>query len=65
MDPRGLCARIIAKHPSWNLLEKRVADVRGRALADGRLRRPDFEAGLRPTTLILAGDPQDQLRQGN
>ncbi|KAI0278778.1 hypothetical protein BGY98DRAFT_499716 [Russula aff. rugulosa BPL654] len=47
MDPRGLCARIIAKHPSWNLLEKRVADVRGRALADGRLRRPDFEAGLR------------------
>jgi len=47
MDPRGLCARIIAKHPSWHLLEKRVADVRGRALADGRLRRPDFEAGLR------------------
>ena len=47
MDPRGLCARIIAKHPSWNLLEKRVADVRGRALADGRLRRPDFETGLR------------------
>lgn len=47
MDPRGLCARIIAKHPSWNLLEKRVADVRARALADGRLRRPDFEAGLR------------------
>jgi hypothetical protein len=47
MDPRGLCARIIAKRPSWNLLEKRVGDVRGRALADGRLRRPDFEAGLR------------------
>jgi hypothetical protein len=47
MDPRGLCARIIAKHPSWHLLERRVADVRGRALADGRLRRPDFEAGLR------------------
>lgn len=47
MDPRGLCARIIAKHPSWNLLEKRVADVRGRALSDGRLHRPDFEAGLR------------------
>lgn len=47
MDPRGLCARIIAKHPTWHLLEKRVADVRRRALADGRLRRPDFEAGLR------------------
>ena len=47
MDPRGLCARIVAKHPSWHLLEKRVDDVRGRALADGRLRRPDFEAGLR------------------
>ena len=47
MDPRGLCARIVAKHPSWHLLEKRVADVRGRALADGRLRRPEFEAGLR------------------
>ena len=47
MDPGGLCARILAKHPSWNLLEKRVADVRSRALADGRLRRPEFEAGLR------------------
>ena len=47
MDPRGLCARILAKHPSWNLLDKRVADVRSRALADGHLRRPDFEAGLR------------------
>ena len=47
MDPGGLCARILAKHPSWHLLEKRIADVRSRALADGRLRRPEFEAGLR------------------
>ncbi|KAI0253763.1 hypothetical protein BJV78DRAFT_1280802 [Lactifluus subvellereus] len=47
MDPAGLCARILAKHPSWHLLEKRVADVRRRALADGHLRRPAFEAGLR------------------
>ena len=47
MDAGGLCARILAKHPSWHLLEKRVADVRDRALADGRLRRPEFEAGLR------------------
>ncbi len=47
MDPRGLCARILAKHPSWHLLEKRVADVRSRALLDGRLRRPEFEAGLK------------------
>jgi len=47
MDPGGLCARILAYHPSWHLLEKRVADVRGRALADGRLHRPAFETGLR------------------
>src|SRR5712691_1636183 len=43
MDPGGFCARILAYHPSWHLLEKRVADVRGRALADGRLHRPAFE----------------------
>jgi hypothetical protein len=47
MDPGGLCARILAKHPSWHLLEKRVADVRSHAIADGRLRRPVFEAGVR------------------
>jgi hypothetical protein len=47
MNPHGLCARILANHPSWHLLEKRVADVRCRALADGRLHRPAFEAGLR------------------
>ena len=47
MDPGGLCARILAKHTSWHLLEKRVADVRSRGLADGRLCRPEFEAGLR------------------
>jgi hypothetical protein len=47
MDPAGLRARILAKHPSWHLLEKRIADLRSRALADGRLRRPAFEAGLR------------------
>jgi hypothetical protein len=47
MDPDGLCARILAKHPSWHLLEKRVGDVRSHALADGRLRRPVFEAGVR------------------
>jgi len=47
MDAGGLCARILAKHPSWNLLEKRVSDVRSRALADGRLHRPAFETGLR------------------
>jgi len=47
MDPGGLCARILAYRPSWNLLEKRVADVRRRALADGRLHRPAFETGLR------------------
>jgi hypothetical protein len=46
MDPGGLCARILAYRPSWNLLEKRVADVRRRALADGRLHRPAFETGL-------------------
>ena len=47
MDPGGLCARILANHTSWHLLEKRVADVRSRALADGRLHRPAFETGLR------------------
>lgn len=47
MDPAGLRARILAKHPSWHLLEKRVADVRSHALTDGRLRRPAFEVGLR------------------
>lgn len=47
MNPAGLRARILAKHPSWHLLEKRVADVRRRALADGHLRRPAFETGLR------------------
>ncbi|KAH9022449.1 hypothetical protein EDB84DRAFT_496531 [Lactarius hengduanensis] len=47
MDAAGLRARILAKRPSWHLLEKRVANVRSRALADGRLRRPAFEVGLR------------------
>jgi hypothetical protein len=47
MDPAGLRARILAKHPSWHLLERRVIDIRTRALADGRLCRPAFEAGLR------------------
>jgi hypothetical protein len=47
MDSSGLCARILANHPSWHLLEKRIADVRSRALADGRLHRPAFEMGLR------------------
>ena len=47
MDPAGLRARILAKHRSWHLLEKRIADVRSRALADGRLRQPAFEVGLR------------------
>ncbi|KAI9441754.1 hypothetical protein H4582DRAFT_2097057 [Lactarius indigo] len=47
MDAAGLRARILAKRPSWHLLEKRVADVRSRALADGRLRQPAFEVGLR------------------
>ncbi|KAH9980667.1 hypothetical protein BJV74DRAFT_97541 [Russula compacta] len=47
MDPAGLCPRILAKHPSWHLCEKRIADIRSRALADGRLRRPAFEAGIR------------------
>lgn len=47
MDPAGLRARILAKHTSWDLLERRVADVRYRALTDGRLRRPAFEVGLR------------------
>ena len=47
MDSSGLCARILANHPSWHLLEKRIADVRARALADGRLHRPAFETGLR------------------
>lgn len=46
MDPAGLRIRILARHPSWHLLERRVGDVRSRALADGRLRRPAFEAGL-------------------
>ncbi|KAH9042891.1 hypothetical protein EDB83DRAFT_1598328 [Lactarius deliciosus] len=44
---RGFAARILAKRPSWHLLEKRVANVRSRAVADGRLRRPAFEVGLR------------------
>ena len=47
MDSAGLRARILAKQPSWHLLDNRVADIRARALADGRLRRPAFEAGLR------------------
>jgi hypothetical protein len=47
MNPAGLRARILAKHRSWHLLEKRVADVRSRALADGRLRQPAFEVGIR------------------
>lgn len=47
MDPAGLRARILAKHKSWHLLEKRVADVRNRALSDGRLRQPSWEVGVR------------------
>jgi hypothetical protein len=47
MDSAGLRARILARQPSWHLLDNRVADIRARALADGRLRRPAFEAGLR------------------
>ncbi|KAH8994551.1 hypothetical protein EDB92DRAFT_288586 [Lactarius akahatsu] len=47
MDAAGLRARILAQRPSWHLLEKRVANVRSRALADGRLRRPAHEVGLR------------------
>lgn len=47
MNPAGLRARILAKHRSWHLLEKRVADVRNRALADGRLRQPSWEVGVR------------------
>jgi hypothetical protein len=47
MNPAGLRARILAKHRSWHLLEKRVADVRSRALADGRLRQPSWEVGVR------------------
>ena len=47
IDPGRLCARILAYHQSWHLLEKHVANVRGRALADGCLHRPAFETGLR------------------
>ena len=47
MDPGGLCARILAYHRSWHLLKKRVADVHGHALADGRLHRPALKTGLR------------------
>ncbi|KAI0264132.1 hypothetical protein BC834DRAFT_271648 [Gloeopeniophorella convolvens] len=47
MDAAGLRIRILAKHPSWNLSEKRVQSVRKSALADGRLRRPAFEANIR------------------